>query len=163
MPVEIIGASADVPIAGDVFRAFEDDQKARQVAEERLQRRVEKERNSSSAMSLDDLARQIEQGEVKDVNIIIKADVQGKCGSGQGEHGTSGCAGHPRQCHPVRRLVRSTESGIMLAELSDADHLRVSTSVPNAMCAHRKAEEEGVDNRSAQHHLQGTGMKSSLP
>ena len=49
MPVEIIGLN-DVPIAGDVFKAFEDDKKARQVAEERLQRRVEKERNSSSAM-----------------------------------------------------------------------------------------------------------------
>lgn len=48
MPVEIIGLN-DVPIAGDVFKAFEDDKKARQVAEERLQRRVEKERNSSSA------------------------------------------------------------------------------------------------------------------
>ena len=60
-PVEIIGLN-DVPIAGDVFKAFDDDKKARHVAEARLQKRVEKERNSTSAMSLDDLARQIEAG-----------------------------------------------------------------------------------------------------
>ena len=80
MPVEIIGLN-DVPIAGDIFKVFESDKKARQIAEARLYKRIDQERNASSAMSLDDLARQIEEGEVQDVNVIIKADVQGSAGS----------------------------------------------------------------------------------
>ncbi len=75
-PVEIIGLN-DVPIAGDIFKAFDSEKKARQIAETRLTKRIDQERNSSSAMSLDDLARQIEEGEVQDINVIVKADVQG--------------------------------------------------------------------------------------
>ena len=76
MPVEIIGLN-DVPVAGDIFKAFDSEKKARNIAEERLNKKIAQERSSSSAMSLDDLARQIEEGEVQDVNVIIKADVQG--------------------------------------------------------------------------------------
>ena len=75
-PVEIIGLN-DVPVAGDNFKAFANEKQARIVAEKRMQEKVEQERKSSSAMSLDDLAQQISEGNLQEVNLIIKADVQG--------------------------------------------------------------------------------------
>lgn len=75
-PVEIIGLS-EVPEAGDKFKVYSDEKSARRVAEKRSQAKIEAERNVSSAMSLDDLAAQIKEGNVKDINIIIKADVAG--------------------------------------------------------------------------------------
>ena len=143
MPVEIIGLN-DVPIAGDVFKAFEDDKKARHVAEARLQKRVEKERNSSSAMSLDDLARQIEQGDMQDINIIIKADVQGSAEAVKASMERLDVQG-------VRvNVIRSTagqitESDIMLASASNAIIYGFNVR-PNAM-VRKKAEEEGVEIR----------------
>ncbi|MCR5067010.1 MAG: translation initiation factor IF-2 [Erysipelotrichaceae bacterium] len=75
-PVEIIGLS-DVPEAGDKFKVYMDEKSARRVSEKRTQAKIEAERNISSAMSLDDLAAQIKEGNVQDINIIIKADVAG--------------------------------------------------------------------------------------
>ncbi len=143
MPVEIIGLN-DVPIAGDVFKAFEDDKKARQVAEERLQRRVEKERNSSSAMSLDDLARQIEQGEVQDINIIIKADVQGSAEAVKASMERLDVEGI--RVNVIRSTAgQITESDIMLASASNAIIYGFNVR-PNAM-VRKKAEEEGIEIR----------------
>ncbi len=76
MPVEIIGLN-DVPIAGDHFKVFASDKQARLIAERRMRAKIEKERRSVSAMSLDDLASQIEKGEIKEIPVIVKADVQG--------------------------------------------------------------------------------------
>jgi translation initiation factor IF-2 len=75
-PVEIIGLS-DVPEAGDKFKVYSDEKSARRVADKRTQAKIESERNITSAMSLDDLAAQIKEGNVQDINIIIKADVAG--------------------------------------------------------------------------------------
>lgn len=75
-PVEILGLP-DVPSPGDQFMVFEDEKKGRAIAEKRMQKRIEEERGASSRVSLDDLFKQIKEGEVKDLNIIIKADVQG--------------------------------------------------------------------------------------
>lgn len=75
-PVEIIGLNS-VPESGDFFMAFEDDRKARMIAEKRSQERIELQRNASSALTLDDLSKQIAQGELQEINIIVKADVQG--------------------------------------------------------------------------------------
>lgn len=142
-PVEIIGLN-DVPIAGDVFKAFDDDKKARHVAEARLQKRVEKERNSTSAMSLDDLARQIEQGDVQDINIIIKADVQGSAEAVKASMERLDVQG-------VRvNVIRSTagqitESDIMLASASNAIIYGFNVR-PNAM-VRKKAEEESIEIR----------------
>jgi len=76
MPVEIIGLN-EVPRAGDVFMTYDSYKKASEIANHRLEKQIEKERNQSSALSLEDLARQINEGDVKDINILIKADVQG--------------------------------------------------------------------------------------
>ncbi len=75
-PVEIIGLNS-VPESGDFFMAFEDDRKARMIAEKRSQERIESQRNASSALTLDDLSKQIAQGELQEINVIVKADVQG--------------------------------------------------------------------------------------
>ncbi|MBM7552708.1 translation initiation factor IF-2 [Thalassobacillus pellis] len=75
-PVEITGLN-DVPHAGDRFLAFEDEKKARAIGEARQQKQIEAQRSDKAKVSLDDLFEQIKQGEVKDINLILKADVQG--------------------------------------------------------------------------------------
>ena len=75
-PVEITGLQ-DVPNAGDRFVVFGDEKTARQIGEKRQQQYIETTRQANSAVSLDTLFEQMKQGEMKDLNIIIKADVQG--------------------------------------------------------------------------------------
>ncbi|SEN57144.1 bacterial translation initiation factor 2 (bIF-2) [Amphibacillus marinus] len=75
-PVEITGLN-EVPQAGDRFVVFEDEKTARQIGELRQQKQIEERRGDRSRVSLEDLFDQIKQGEIKDINIILKADVQG--------------------------------------------------------------------------------------
>ncbi|WP_182199197.1 translation initiation factor IF-2 [Paraliobacillus salinarum] len=75
-PVEITGLN-DVPQAGDRFVVFEDEKKARSIGEDRQQKQLEARRGDKAKVSLDDLFEQIKQGEIKDINLILKADVQG--------------------------------------------------------------------------------------
>ncbi|GLO66035.1 MULTISPECIES: translation initiation factor IF-2 [Oceanobacillus] len=75
-PVEITGLHG-VPQAGDQFLVFKDEKKARQIGEAREQKQIDANRGSQSTVSLDDLFEQIKQGEMKELNIIVKADVQG--------------------------------------------------------------------------------------
>ncbi len=74
-PVEVLGL-ADVPEAGDVLLAV-DEKIARAVAEKRIAKRRTDELMQSQKVSLDDLFKQIQDGNIKDLNIVIKADVQG--------------------------------------------------------------------------------------
>ena len=75
-PVEITGLS-EVPDAGDHFNAVEDERMARQLVEERKNKEREEQARRTTKVTLDDLFAQIKEGEIKDLNIIIKADVQG--------------------------------------------------------------------------------------
>ncbi|WP_017471926.1 translation initiation factor IF-2 [Amphibacillus jilinensis] len=75
-PVEITGLN-EVPQAGDRFVVFKDEKTARQIGELRQQKQIEERRGNQSRVSLEDLFDQIKQGEIKDINIILKADVQG--------------------------------------------------------------------------------------
>lgn len=75
-PVEVLGFS-DVPAAGDFVQVLEDEKMARQIAEKRQQEQHDKELQNESRVSLEDLYQQIQQGEVKELNVIIKADVHG--------------------------------------------------------------------------------------
>jgi len=77
-PVEIIGMS-DVPAAGDIFHAVENEKMARELAEQRREEERAEATKSKYAVSLDALFSQIQEGNVKELNIIIKADVQGSC------------------------------------------------------------------------------------
>ncbi len=75
-PVEILGLNS-VPVAGDEFRVFADERDARKLAEERSLRARLAERETKTNMSLDDLFNRIEEGKLTDLNLIVKADVQG--------------------------------------------------------------------------------------
>lgn len=143
-PVEIIGLN-DVPIAGDIFKVFDNEKKARQIAETRLNKKIASERNATgAAMSLDDLARQIEEGEVQEVNVIVKADVQGSAEAVKASMEKIDVQG-------VRvNVIRSqagaiTESDILLASASHAVIYGFNVR-PNAL-VRKKAEEEGIEIR----------------
>src|SRR5699024_6118302 len=75
-PVEITGLNAG-PQAGDQFLVFTNEKQARQIGESRQQQHIVASRGGQSKVSLDDLFEQSKQGEMKEINIIIKADVQG--------------------------------------------------------------------------------------
>ena len=75
-PVEIAGMN-EVPGAGDTFNAVADERMARELVEERKQQAKERTLGVAKKVTLDDLFAQIKQGEIKDFNIIVKADVQG--------------------------------------------------------------------------------------
>ncbi len=75
-PVEITGLN-DVPQAGDRFVVFEDEKTARAAGEERAKRALLANRAASSRVTLDNLFESLKEGELKEVNVIIKADVQG--------------------------------------------------------------------------------------
>ena len=75
-PVEILGLNS-VPTAGDEFRVFEDERDARRLAEERALRARLAKQEARSHMSLDDLFSRIEEGRTTDLNLVVKADVQG--------------------------------------------------------------------------------------
>ena len=74
-PVEILGLP-DVPEAGEIFHAVKDEKLAKQLAEKRKNKIREEQINKRGKISLDDLFNQIQEGNVKELNIIVKADVQ---------------------------------------------------------------------------------------
>lgn len=74
--VEILGLS-DVPQAGDLFNAVKEDKIARQIVEKRRTKIREENLNATAKVSLEDLFKHIQEGDVKELNIIVKADVQG--------------------------------------------------------------------------------------
>ena len=76
MPVEIIGLS-DVPLAGDIFQVVEDERLGKQITSERTAIKREENIQSRGRITLEDLFNRIKEGEIRDLNIIIKADVQG--------------------------------------------------------------------------------------
>lgn len=76
MPVEILGLTG-VPEAGDMFVSLGDEAKARQIADYRTEKRRETELTKSSRTSLEDFYQQAQAGEVQELRVIIKADVQG--------------------------------------------------------------------------------------
>jgi len=79
-PVVVLGCSG-VPQAGDAFIQVEDERTAREIASKRQQFNREKERRTTQRITLDDLYRQIQEGSVKELNIIVKADTDGSVGA----------------------------------------------------------------------------------
>jgi translation initiation factor IF-2 len=75
-PVEVIGFP-DVPLAGGIFAVMEDERKARQIAANRLQKQRTAAIVRKKKLTLDDLYERVKEGEIRDLNVIIKADVQG--------------------------------------------------------------------------------------
>jgi translation initiation factor IF-2 len=75
-PVEVIGFS-EVPAAGDIFIVTEDEKLARSIAARRQTRRRDEELKTTNKVSLEDLFKHIQEGQIKELGIIVKADVQG--------------------------------------------------------------------------------------
>ncbi|SJZ34524.1 translation initiation factor IF-2 [Garciella nitratireducens] len=76
MPIEILGLS-EVPVPGETFYVVKDDKLARNIAEKNKEVIRERQLNQTQKISLDDLFTKIKEGEVKEISVIIKADVQG--------------------------------------------------------------------------------------
>ena len=76
MPVEVLGFS-DVPPAGEIFVCVNEEKDARYIAEHNSREKREQDMDKTAMVSLDDLFRQISEGSVKDLNIVLKADVHG--------------------------------------------------------------------------------------
>lgn len=76
MPVEIQGLG-DVPSAGDLFVVYDDERSARNLVSKRVNKEKVEQLQNTSRVTLDDLYRQIKEGNVKELNVIVKADVQG--------------------------------------------------------------------------------------
>ncbi|MDD6467048.1 MAG: translation initiation factor IF-2, partial [Erysipelotrichaceae bacterium] len=142
-PVEIIGLN-DVPVAGDNFKAFASEKQARAVAEHRAQEKIEQERKSSSAMSLDDLAQQISEGNLQEINLIIKADVQGSAEAVKSSMEKIEVDGV--RVNVIRAQAGAiSESDIMLASASNA--VIYGFNVRPTAAIRKQAEEEHVSIR----------------
>jgi translation initiation factor IF-2 len=142
-PIEVLGF-ADVPAAGDTFAVVEDERKARHISSIRREKLRTKQLSQTNRVTLDDLYRRISAGEVKDLNLIIKADVQG---SVQALWDTLA----KLESEKVRlRLIHGstgaiTESDIMLASASNA--IVIGFSVRPIPKAAELAAQERVDVR----------------
>jgi translation initiation factor IF-2 len=142
-PVEVIGF-AEVPASGDPFVSMEDERKARQIALARSQKQRASEVVSHSKLTLDELYAKIKEGQIKDLNIVLKGDVQGSV-----EAIKSAFEGitHPE----VKvRVIHATvgginESDVMLSTASNA--IIVGFNVRPETKAAQLAEKEGVDIR----------------
>ena len=142
-PVQVIGLK-DVPAAGDLFQTCETDREARQMVEERAQAQAERQAASTHKASLEDLFIRYQAGEVKELRLIVKADVQGSL-----EPITNSLEELKEGDIKVNILHASTgnisENDVMLAAASDA--FVVGFNVNADVAARRLADTEGVSIR----------------
>ncbi|NOZ25210.1 MAG: translation initiation factor IF-2 [Nitrospirae bacterium] len=142
-PVEVIGFS-EVPQAGDHFVVVEDEKKARQIAMARLHKERLAEMARAKKIKLDELYSQIKEGEIKELNIIIKADVQG---SVEAIRESLEKISHPEvKVRVIHTAVGGiNESDVMLASASNA--IIIGFNVRPEPKASQAAEREDVDIR----------------
>ncbi len=142
-PVEILGLP-EVPLAGELFYGIEDEKMARQLVEERRAQQREEQLKVNSRVSLDDLFSQIKEGMVKDLNIIVKADVQGSVEAvKQSLEKLSNDEVKVKIIHGAVGAV--TESDVSLAEVSNA--IIIGFNVRPAANVMEAAENANVDIR----------------
>lgn len=142
-PVEITGIN-EVPQAGDRFVVFEDEKTARQVGESRAMTAIQANRSEKQRVTLDNLFEQMSHGEVKELNLIVKADVQGTVEAMAASLMKIDVAGvNVKIIHTGAGAI--TESDISLAAASNA--IVIGFNVRPDVNAKRAADEEGVDIR----------------
>ncbi|WP_288760349.1 translation initiation factor IF-2 [uncultured Veillonella sp.] len=143
MPVEVLGLS-DVPQAGEIMDAV-DDNEARTIAEKRIEKQRVSEMQRTHKVTLDDIFNQIQQGELKDLNIIIKADVQG---SVEALRQSLEAIKNPEvRIVIVHAAVGAiNESDVMLASASNA--IIIGFNVRPDALVRKAAEKENVDLRT---------------
>jgi translation initiation factor IF-2 len=140
MPVLVTGLQG-IPDAGDIFQVVDNDRQARQIARERAQKNQAAKEQPARSLSLDDLYAQIQSGDIKELNLIIKADVQGSL-----EPIVNSLEDLSDEEVKIRILHKDvgtiTESDVMLAAASRALILGFSTRVDPI--AQRQASRLGV-------------------
>lgn len=142
-PVEITGLS-EVPQAGDPFMVFEDERKARSIAEKRANTLRQSELNVKTRVTLDDLYKQISEGDIKELNVIIKADAQGSVEALKGSLEKIDIEGvRVKIIHTGVGAI--TESDVILASASNA--IVIGFNVRPEPAAAQTAEQEKVDIR----------------
>ena len=144
VPVEITGL-AEVPAAGDDFDAVSDERLARQLVEQRKQKAKEAQFNAASKVTLDNLFSHLEDGDMKELNIIIKADVQGSVEAVR--ESLEKLSNEEVRVKVIHGGVGAiNESDIMLAGTSGA--IIVGFNVRPDSVAKATAERDGVDIRT---------------
>lgn len=141
--VEITGLS-DVPLAGDQLIAVGDDKKAREIATNRINKIKEQQLKSSQKISLDALFSQVQEGQIKELNVIVKADVQGSVEAVRQSLGKlSNDKVVVRSIHGGVGAI--TETDVMLASASNA--IIIGFNVRPSSGASSLADKEEVDIR----------------
>ncbi|CAM4486069.1 translation initiation factor IF-2 [Paenibacillus xylanexedens] len=142
-PVEITGLT-EVPGAGDPFMVFEDERKARSIADKRSITQRESDLGTHTRVTLDDLFQHIKDGEIKDLNVIIKGDVQGSVEALKGSLAKIEVEGvRVKIIHSGAGAI--TESDIILAAASNAIVIGFNVRPDNQ--AKSTADQEQVDIR----------------
>lgn len=142
-PVEVLGLN-DVPAAGDILDST-DEKTARGVAEKRIAKKKEEEIKLNSKVSLDDLFQRIKEGEIKELNIVVKADVQGTIEALKAS--LERIKNDEVKVAVVHAGVGAiTESDVMLASAANA--LIIGFNVRPDANARKAAETEKVDVRT---------------
>ncbi len=143
IPVEVIGLTG-VPMAGDELVALEDEKDAKQISEHRLQKQRSKELAKTSRLSLEKLYEKMKEGEVKDLNLVIKADVHGSIEAlSDSLKKLSNEEVNINIIHSATGTI--TESDISLAAVSEA--IIIGFNVRPSTRVQAMANEEGVDMR----------------
>ncbi|WP_294410381.1 translation initiation factor IF-2 [uncultured Ruminococcus sp.] len=143
VPVEITGL-AEVPSAGDIFNAVEDERLARELVEQRKHEQKQEQFNAYRKVTLDNLFSQIAEGEIKELPIVVKADVQGSVEAvKQSLEKLSNNEVRVRVIHGAVGAVK--ESDVMLASASNA--IIVGFNVRPDPVAAENAARDGVDIR----------------
>ena len=143
IPVEVIGLPG-VPSAGDVFHVVSNERVAREIAEERAQQRRAAELTSPTKVSLDDLFAKIQEGSVKELAIVIKADVQGS------SEALAGAVEKLSTDAVKLRVIHNAVGGIMESDVLLAAASRaivIGFNIRPEPKATALAEQQGVDIR----------------
>ena len=144
VPVEVTGL-AEVPQAGDAFDAVSDEKLARELVEQRKQAIKEEQFNAQQKVTLDNLFASLKEGELKDLNVIVKADVQGSVEAvKQSLEKLSNDEVRVRVIHGAAGGI--TDSDVMLANASNA--IIIGFNVRPEAEAVTNAERDGVEIRT---------------
>ncbi|MGZ4106262.1 MAG: translation initiation factor IF-2, partial [Tumebacillaceae bacterium] len=143
MPVEILGLS-EVPSAGDTFVVYDDERKASKLIDKRVAKQRQEAVGAQSRVTLDDLFSKIKEGDIKELNVILKADVQGSVEALRGSLEKIEVEGvRVKVVHQGVGAIN--ESDIILATASNA--IVIGFNVRPQPNAEKMAESEKVDVR----------------
>ncbi len=143
VPVEITGLN-DVPVGGDIFNVVSDERLARELVEQRISERKEEQFNSQTKVTLDNLFEQMKEGDMKELKIIVKADVQGSVEAVR--QSLEKLSNDEVRVHIIHGAVGAiNESDVMLANASNA--IIVGFNVRPDPVAEENAKRDGVDMR----------------